>query len=51
MTGFSRTYAQTATELLKLSSYKTVVVHVLKEHDPIATINIYHGVHGGKVDP
>jgi hypothetical protein len=38
-TGVSRTSARKATKLLELQPYKTMIVHALKEHDPVARIN------------
>jgi hypothetical protein len=53
-TGVSIISAQRATKLLKLQPHKTMVVHALKEHDPVARINFcdwfLRSVHDGEAD-
>jgi hypothetical protein len=54
-TGVSKTSARSATKLLKLRPYRTVVVYALKARDPVARSNFCNWflqpVHDGEVDP
>jgi hypothetical protein len=54
-TSVLRTSAWRPTKLLKLRSYKTAIVHALKEHDLIARVHFCNwflwSVHDGEVNP